>query len=185
MEHQGTRLKQIRCALNLSQEGLGDSIDLSRAAIASFEANKTKFSQETLYKLSKHFNINLNYLVSGVGEMFINTCENSHGFIRNDKALENFKTWGRRLSKLLNDNDEIPHHFSQRTGIHESRIDDFILDSVPPTIKELNAIKSNVDISIDELLYGENDIKSAQTNDISLSTEEILEIKKLLKNAKF
>lgn len=185
METQGTRLKKIRCALKLSQMEFGDKINLSRAGIAAVEADKNKFSQDTLYKLSTEYNINLNYLIRGVGEMFINTCENTHVFIKNDKALENFKTWGHRLAKILDENDETSYHFSKRTNIHESRIDDFILDSVPPTIKELNAIKSNVDISIDELLYGENDIKSAQTNDISLSTEEILGIKKLLKNSKF
>ena len=182
MQKFGLRLKKIRCVLNLSQEAFGDKLDMSRAAIAAVEAGKNGFSQDTLYKLIEKFNINLNFLLNGIGEMFINTCENTHVFIKNDKALENFKTWGRRLAKILDENNESSYHFSKRTDIHESRIEEFVLDSVPPTINELNAIKCNIDISIDQLLYGENNIKSAQTDDISLSTEEILEIKKLLKN---
>ena len=185
MQEFGIRLKKIRSALRLSQTEFGDRIGLTRAGIAAVEAGKNKFSQDTLYKLLEVFNINLNFLLNGSGEMFINTCENTHVFIKNDKALENFKTWGRRLAKILDENDESSYHFSKRTNIHESRIEDFVLDSVPPTINELNAIKYNVDISIDQLLYGENDIKSAQTDNISLSTKEILEIKKLLKNGKF
>lgn len=184
MKNSGSRSRQIRCALNLSQEAYGDKIGLSRAAVAAVEANKNKFSQDTLYKLSEEFNINLNFLVNGVGEMFNNTCENTHAFIKNEKPKDNFKTWGKRLLKILEDNDETPYNFSKRTGILESRIEDFIVDSVPPTIDELNIIKCNVDVLIDELLYGESDIKSAQTNNISLSTEEILGLKQLLKNSK-
>jgi len=185
MQKFGIRLKKIRCALNLSQEALGDKLNMSRAAIAAAEAGKNGFSQDTLYKLSKIFNVNLNYLICDKGEMFINTCENTHVFIKNDTVLEKFKTWGRRLAKILDENDESSYRFSERTNIHESRIEEFILDSVPPTMNELNAIKCNIDISIDQLLYGETIIKSAQTEKISLSTEEILEIKRLLKNGKF
>lgn len=182
MSTQGSRLKKIRCALNLSQTAFGEQIGLSRAGIAAVEADKNKFSQDILYKLSMLFNINLNYLICGKGDMFIVTCDNTHELIKNEVPLENFMTWGKRLSKILDENDESAYDFSKRTGIHIARLDDFILDSIPPTIEEVNAIKSNIDILIDELLYGESNTKSTQSSKIELSTNEILEIKEFLKN---
>ena len=70
MLNSGNRLKKIRKALNLSQEELGEKVELSRAGVAAFEANKNNFSQATLYKLYKILNINLNYLIVGEGDMF-------------------------------------------------------------------------------------------------------------------
>lgn len=181
MLKQGARLKKIRQALNLSQEALAESLNLSRAGIAAVEADKNKFSQDVLYKLVENFDINLNFLVYGIGNMFNNTCENTHVLIKNEKALLNLKNWGKRLGQILSENEETPYAFSKRTGIKESRIEKFILNSDEPTLDEVNAIKCNVDVSIDELLYGETVEKNTQAgNNISLSTDEILKIKQLL-----
>lgn len=180
MATQGTRLKKIRQNLNLSQEAFAESLALSRAGIAAVEADKNKFSQDVLYKLANNFNVNLNYLVSGTGQMFFNNCENTHVFIKNEQSILQFKNWGKRLSQVLVENDETPYAFSKRTGIKESRLEKFLLDSVEPTVSELNAIKNNVDISVDWLLYGETVEKNAQTGEISLSKDEILQLKKLL-----
>lgn len=66
----GNRLKKIRKELNISQEEFGIKINISRAGIAAVEADKNKFSQDSLYKLMTIFNINLNYLIGGAGPMF-------------------------------------------------------------------------------------------------------------------
>lgn len=71
MTTQGNRLKKIRKALDLSQEEFGKRIDLSRGAIAAVEADGNKFSQDVLCKLIQTFNVNINYLLMGIGEMFI------------------------------------------------------------------------------------------------------------------
>lgn len=185
MTTQGSRLKKIRQNLNLSQEALAESLSLSRAGIAAVEADKNKFSQDVLYKLANNFNVNLNYLVCGSGQMFIAPCENTHALIVNEQSILRFKNWGKRLNQILSENEETPYAFSKRTGITESRIEKFLLDSVEPTITEVNAIKSNVDISIDWLLYGENIEKSTQTDSISLSTDEILKLKQILNKTNF
>ncbi len=81
----------------------------------------------------------------------------------------------------MSENEETPYNFARRTGIKESRIEKFILNSEEPSLDEVNAIKCNVDISIDKLLYGETVEKNTQAgNNISLSTDEILKIKQLL-----
>ena len=71
MEKQGFRLKEIRVKLGLSQEEFGRRLGLSRAAIAAVEGGKNKFSQDVLCKLILTFNVNLNFLIAGIGDMFI------------------------------------------------------------------------------------------------------------------
>ena len=70
MTSQGNRLKKIRNSLKLSQEEFGKQIGLTRAAIASVEADKNKFSQDVLCKLILTFDVNINYLLVGKGNMF-------------------------------------------------------------------------------------------------------------------
>lgn len=67
----GSRVKDIRKKLNLSQEMLAEKLDLTRASIAAIEADKNKCSQDTLCRLLLTFNININYLLSGIGTPFI------------------------------------------------------------------------------------------------------------------
>lgn len=70
METQGSRLKKIRTELSLSQEQFGKQIGLTRAAIAAVEADNNKFSNDVLCKLVLTFDININYLLVGRGNIF-------------------------------------------------------------------------------------------------------------------
>ncbi len=80
----GNRLKKIRKKLELSQDDFGQKIGLSRAGIAAVEADKNKFSQDVLYKLMKTFNINLNYLIGNLGEMFNSSNAASNAKIKDE-----------------------------------------------------------------------------------------------------
>ncbi len=70
MTTQGSRLKKIRKALDLSQEEFGKKIGLTRGAIAAVEADGNKFSQDALCKLAEIFDININYFLIGKGKPF-------------------------------------------------------------------------------------------------------------------
>lgn len=70
MTTQGNRLKKIRKELRLSQEEFAKQIGLSRAAIAAVEADNNNFSQDVLCKLILTFDININYLLVGKGNIF-------------------------------------------------------------------------------------------------------------------
>ena len=70
MTSQGNRLKKSRNSLKLSQEEFGKQIGLTRAAIAAVEADNNKFSQDVLCKLIITFDVNINYLLVGKGNMF-------------------------------------------------------------------------------------------------------------------
>jgi len=182
VDTQGSRLKKIRKNLGLSQADFAMELSISRVAVATFETNKIKFSQDTLFEISKKFNVSLNYLICGQGEMFISNFKNTHKLIENEKIVQNFHSWGKRLLAVLCENNETTSDFAQRTGIDEARLEDFILYSTKPSVDELNLIKAHLDILIDELLYGENKSTIAQTNELSLSNSEVIQIRKLLKN---
>lgn len=179
------KIKEIRAALNLSVAKLAEKIDIPARTITSYEQGERTPSIEFLTQLCIILGVDANYFLLGKGQMFVKKCENTHIFLKNELSVQNFKSWGKRLTRLLAENNETPYAFAKRTGIKESRIEKFIQDSVEPTMAEINAIKANVDISIDELLYGEVVEKNTQTADACLSTEEILKIKKLLNNSNF
>jgi transcriptional regulator with XRE-family HTH domain len=71
METQGLRLKDIRCALDLSQDEIAAKFGISRQYWSSFEKDREILNNEKLVKLTKYFNVNINYLLTGEGEMFI------------------------------------------------------------------------------------------------------------------
>lgn len=176
-------LKKIRNAKNLSVEKLSKILDIPASTLWGYEGNKRTPSIDLPTQLNRRLDVNTNWFLTGEGMMFLDKCENTHTFIKNEKPSLNIKDWGKRLAKLLADNEETPLSFSQRTAINESRIEKFILYSEEPTIQEITKIKCNVDICVDELLYGETINKTnTQADNISLSTEEILKLKQLLKS---
>lgn len=67
----GTRLKSIREKLNLKQGELGAIFKCSHAFISAVENDKNKLSVDNLVKLLVTYNVNINYLLAGIGEMFL------------------------------------------------------------------------------------------------------------------
>ena len=72
MTTQGKRLKKIRQALGLSGEDFGRKIGVSKQCVSNLEADRNVLNNEKLVSLSVDFNVNLNYLIVGKGEMFNN-----------------------------------------------------------------------------------------------------------------
>lgn len=89
METAGQRFKQIRLKLGLSQSDFGQKIGLSKSGISAVENNKTFMSSEILRSLFIDFNVNLNYLICGAGDMFNKTDNNIDDilFIKKVKAV--------------------------------------------------------------------------------------------------
>ena len=66
----GKRLNQLRKTLNITQEKFSTQFAVSYRAYTSYERGERKPSFELLNVLYKNFNVNLNWLISGEGEMF-------------------------------------------------------------------------------------------------------------------
>ena len=71
MTTQGERLKDIRIALKLNQQQLAERLGIKGQSISSAEKDISKLSNDNLSKLHKDLNVNLNWLFSGNGNMFI------------------------------------------------------------------------------------------------------------------
>jgi transcriptional regulator with XRE-family HTH domain len=67
----GHRLKLIRKTLNLSQREFAENLDISSSSICSIESGKGLPRHDVIYNLAAKFNVNINFLLHGAGEMFI------------------------------------------------------------------------------------------------------------------
>lgn len=70
MTTQGKRLKKIRKALDFTQEQFGEKLKMSKQYYSNIENDRTVLNNDKLAVLHNDYNVNLNYLFSGVGEMF-------------------------------------------------------------------------------------------------------------------
>ena len=69
----GQRVKKIRLALNMSQEQFGHLFNSGKSYISAVEKDKSRLSVDSLVKLLLNYNVNLNYLLGGIGEPFLET----------------------------------------------------------------------------------------------------------------
>ncbi|MDY6364358.1 MAG: helix-turn-helix transcriptional regulator [Cyanobacteriota bacterium] len=67
----GERLQKVRKKLKLSQEDISTQIGISYRAYSSYEREDRKPPIDFLEKLATQYNINLNYLIAGIGKEFI------------------------------------------------------------------------------------------------------------------
>lgn len=67
----GDRLRQIRKILNLQQKDFADKVGISQGFLSELESNKKAPSHTLLIAISHVFKVNLNWLLTGEGEMFI------------------------------------------------------------------------------------------------------------------
>ncbi len=63
-------LKKVRQKLGLSQKELAEKVGIQQAQYSRYEVG-TSPSTDILAKLVEEFNININYLLTGEGSMFI------------------------------------------------------------------------------------------------------------------
>lgn len=67
---EGERIKELRLVLRLNQREFADIFGVSRSFISAVEKNISYLSKKNLHKLLTEYDINLNWLIAGVGNMF-------------------------------------------------------------------------------------------------------------------
>lgn len=65
------RIKNLRRALDLTQQGFADRIGMKRNTVASYEIDRNGPSNSVISLICKEFNVNETWLRTGDGEMFI------------------------------------------------------------------------------------------------------------------
>lgn len=175
-------LKQIRLTLGYNQQQMADKLSIDVRKLRSYEYETKNYPINFLQALIDVFNVNVNWLLTGEGEIFISQCENTLQKHANDDILKNLDTFYKRFNKLQKENELNDYQMSKQTGIAESRIEKLGLGKVLPNLDELNALKAHFDVSVDWLLYG--DTPNSKCNNNELSTEEINILKKIVQKAK-
>lgn len=66
------RLVLLRKQLGLNQEQFAEPINLSRAAVANYEAGRRTLTDRTISDICRVYNVNEDWLRTGQGEMFNN-----------------------------------------------------------------------------------------------------------------
>lgn len=64
------RLKEIRKALNLTQQEFADRLKIKRNTVATYETGKSNPSDAAVSLICREFNVNEEWLRTGTGEMF-------------------------------------------------------------------------------------------------------------------
>ena len=90
----GHRLQIARKKLQLSQEDISTQIGISYRAYSSYEREDRKPPIDFLEKLITKFDMNLNWLVTGQGEMFINQQPSLNNDELEQKVVDVMKKYG-------------------------------------------------------------------------------------------
>ncbi len=77
LEHFGDRLKRVRQALNLDPSQISDIINVKKNSYYKYEDGSRFPQPEILLSLITYLNVNVNYLITGGGEMFLISLSSS------------------------------------------------------------------------------------------------------------
>ena len=78
------RLKKIRANAALTQIEFAESVNMKREAYASVEIGKANMTQTLLGELARVYNININWLLTGRGEMIVENINKFKSSINNE-----------------------------------------------------------------------------------------------------
>lgn len=92
----GTRFKKLREHLELSQEKFSRQFNITQQTYSLIEKGKRLPNIKTVMILSDNFNVNLNWLISGKGNMFREAIENIEQYRKASAEL-------RKISDKLDD----------------------------------------------------------------------------------
>ena len=84
------RITMLRELLQLSQVKFAEKIHISQGALSQIESGKSQISLDTLRNLSNELNVNCNWVVNGVGDIFYNE-EKKIGRINTQQIVVNVK----------------------------------------------------------------------------------------------
>lgn len=77
LEEFGQRFKEIRHHLKLLQKDFAANLDVTGSFLSEVEKGKAKPGLDVLRRLYLSYNVNLNYLLDGFGEPFLNRSESA------------------------------------------------------------------------------------------------------------
>ncbi len=86
----GARLRKIRGRLKMSQKDFAKALDITGGYLSTIESGLRNPPFELLHKISQYYDISLNYLALGVGDMFL--IDSHRGLMDRRKIIEDIET---------------------------------------------------------------------------------------------
>ena len=101
----GKRVRAVRKHLKLNQEEMAEKLNLALPTLSEVENGKSFPSYDFFYNMFEHFNVNLFYLLFGMGEMF--------GYPGKDERKRDIDPLEKELRKIIKKDDlrEFFKHF--------------------------------------------------------------------------
>ena len=148
-------LATVRKQINSNAAAFSKEAGIPYTTFIKYERGERKPSFELLEYLASAYNVNLNYILSGQGQMFIKPDENT-GERQNDTTVkERVSHFGERLGDLQDQHEYLDKDMAKLLKISEEDYIDLKLGDTEPDLAILNRLKQCFKVSIDYLLYGE------------------------------
>ncbi len=104
---QSIRLKKLLNVLDINQVSFAKSIGMAQPNISKMMNGERQLSLDVLYRISDRYHINLHWLLTGVGEMFLDEVQKISSGVNEDaapykaKRLEELEESVERIEKII------------------------------------------------------------------------------------
>jgi len=162
------RMREIRNDLGVSQQKLADELNVKINPISGIESGKQKeFSLPLAYSIHEKYMYELMWLLYGKGRKFPikrNTMEP-----RNISLKKAMKNWGERLTQIQLKSGLSDEQYAKIVEIKYKRFLDLCTKSPCPYMDEVLSICENADVTIDYLLFGDENEENKNGQNGSLA----------------
>ena len=140
------RLVEFRKTITSNASAFARSIDLSQPVYANYERGQRRPAFEILEKMARVHNVNLNWLLTGNGEMFL--AQPTLKIRKNDKKFV-LKNFGGKINRLQTENDLSLSEAAAVLGISEDDFVDYCLSRKKPDLDIILKIIQKFDVDFD------------------------------------
>ena len=148
----GENFKKFREALGYNQSNIAAKIEITPQAIQRVEAGNGNFNDEIKAKLIEKFNLNINWLLTGNGEMFLNDKNTFE--LKTVEKYSKFQNFASRFNELIKKSELDIKTFSGVVDIKLERVAELSVGVKLPTINEIISLCECFNITADWLLFG-------------------------------
>lgn len=141
------RLKEVRELFKKSQAGFAKMLDIPQPTYLRYESGVQKFSSKLIESLILKFNLNINWLFTGEGSMFV---KNHSGKLQKPPRA-NLYCINEKIKFLIKKNKINKTMFTNIVKLEKDRVNAILKNKSLPTVEELFKISENFDISFDWL----------------------------------
>lgn len=97
------RIKELRRALDLTQDEFGGRIGITKSSISTMESGRSNPSEQTLRSMCREFGVSYLWLTTGEGSMFENGSDDAALHVMVDRVMASENERVKQIFKNLGD----------------------------------------------------------------------------------